>query len=175
LTRHFNTMLHDPSVLGWLTTGMYVAAAWLCAMAAASKRSVFRFWIFLTIALIVLAVNKQLDLQTTLIDALRSLAERDGWYGQRRLLQATSVVICVAIAITGVWMVKRISGERWREHRAALAGVALLAIFLLLRVADIQRLGDMTGLPLSADGVRTAIEWLGLAAIALGARRVAME
>src|SRR4029434_7100888 len=65
-------------------------------------------------------------------------------------------------------------GRHWRTHRLALAGIGVLLVYLLLRVADIERLGEMTGLPLAAAGVRDALEWIGLMLIAAAAWRRAV-
>lgn len=170
-------MLNDPTILGWLTTGMYLAAAWLCAAAAASPRFHRRdrdrrirlFWSALAAILFLLAVNKQLDIQTALIDVLRDRAEREGWYGRRRAFQMMFAAFAIAFMVACVWALKRTLGGRWREHWLVVCGVGLLACFIVLRVADIQRLGEMTGLPVSAEGARSIIEWLGLAAIAVAA------
>jgi hypothetical protein len=175
-------VFNDPTFIGWLATGMYVAAAALCAIAARSpatrslpsaveQRHIARFWWLLAAGLLLLAFNKQIDLQTAITDRLRHAAQRDGWYGSRRALQVLLVGFALGLCALGAWGVKRLLGRHWRTHRLVLAGVGILLVYLLLRVADIERLGEMTGLPLEATGVRDALEWIGLILIAAAAWR----
>lgn len=182
-------MLNDPTMIGWLTTGMYVAAATLCGIAArwparkplrgavshrTDRRRIAAFWWILAAALLLLAINKQLDAQTALTNTLRDMAERGGWYGKRRMWQFIFIVVAAGALIGAVWGVHRLLGRHWREHRLALVGVVLVAGFLLLRIVDIERLGEMTNLPLSANRGRTVVEWAGLACIGAGAWRHAV-
>lgn len=178
-------MFHDQTFLGWLATGLYVAAAALCAiaarwpahygdLAASERRRVACFWWLLAAGLSLLAMNKQLDAQTLLTDRLRDAAERDGWYRGRRMWQVIFVVAAGALAAAGLWGVHRLLGRRWRQHRLALAGTALLLIYLLLRVADIERLGEITGMPLAALRVRSVCEVGGLLLLGVSAWRWAV-
>jgi hypothetical protein len=180
------TLLHDQTFLGWFTTGGYLAAAVLCALASQacvagwrgryteSRRLAF-FWGLITAGLALLAINKQLDLQTVLTDRLREQAERGGWYEHRRIVQALFVMLAAATAAGTLWMLLRLLGPRWREHRLLLAGLVVLAGYLLLRVADIERVGEMAGLSLAAEGLRSVAEWTGLAMIAVAAWRRAVQ
>jgi len=178
-------MFNDPTFLGWFTTGMYVAAAVLCACAARSpvaRLSVHRsvekrlkfFWILLAAGLAALSINKQLDLQTFLTDLLRNDAERRGWYQQRHVLQIAFVVGAVVAGVFALWLLHRLLGRQWRVHRMALGGLAVLMVYLLLRVADIERLGEMLRLPLAAHWLSALLEWAGLLMIAVAAWRRAV-
>jgi hypothetical protein len=177
-------MFLDPTFLGWFTTGAYFAAAVLCALAAQaygrekgrrSSKSLRNLWVVIAIGLIALAVNKQLDLQTLLTDWMRDAAERGGWYGRRRVLQAAFVLAAVIAAAGGLWLILRTLGGRWREHRLMLAGLAAMCVYVLLRVADIERVGEMTGMSLAAENARTIIEWTGLAFIGVAGWRRAVR
>jgi hypothetical protein len=127
------------------------------------------FWFLLAIALAVLAINKQLDLQTALTNMLREDAEHRGWYQQRRVLQIAFVACAIFAAAFGLWLLYRLLGSHWRVHRLALCGLLLLALYLLLRVADIERAGEMLGMSLTAENVRMVLEWTGLICVAIAA------
>jgi hypothetical protein len=179
-------LLHDQTFLGWFTTGAYLAAASLCAFASQacvagrrvhsseSRRLAF-FWGVIAAGLTLLAINKQLDLQTVFTDALRGQAQRDGWYEQRRGLQALFVLVSGGIAVGGLWLLVRVLGPRWREHLLLLGGLVVLSGYLMLRVADIERVGEMTGVSLAAEGLRWAVEWTGLVMIFVAAWRRAVR
>ena len=133
------------------------------------------FWGLITAGLTLLAINKQLDLQTVFTDVLRERAESDGWYEERRGMQARFVLLAGAMAVGCLWILMRLLGPRWREHRLLLAGLATLGCYLMLRVADIERVDEMTGLSFAAEGLRWAMEWAGLAMVAVAGWRRAVR
>ena len=83
---HFG--IGDPTPIGWFTVFAYLAATIACARVWAVDRQADRirqpaspvFWMVLTILLLFLGINKQLDLQTLLNDVGRRMAKADGWY-----------------------------------------------------------------------------------------------
>lgn len=88
--------LDNPNLRGWCVVAAYVIAAVFCARAASCSRpeggEEGRFsvlWWLLASGLLVLGINKQLNLQTLFIVLGRRAAFAGGWYGQRRLVQAT--------------------------------------------------------------------------------------
>src|SRR6266540_5387037 len=90
----------DPTFMGWLTVVGYFTAALLCWMAGRSDQRAHpqsgyprqpRLWFGLALLLTLLGVNKQLDLQTWFTLALKSAAEAQGWYEQRRVFQAAFI------------------------------------------------------------------------------------
>jgi hypothetical protein len=78
----------DPTPLGWATVVAYLAASWACCRAAAAERrsahrgrnSTRPFWSSLGLLLLLLGLNKQLDLQSALTAFGRRLAREQGWY-----------------------------------------------------------------------------------------------
>ena len=62
------------------------AAASFWASRTGKKRD-RRFWIGTSILLVLLGLNKELDLQTVLTDTARYLAHYEGWYDYRRIVQ----------------------------------------------------------------------------------------
>src|SRR5262245_56274620 len=102
---------------------MYVAAAALCAIAArwpavrALPRAVQHmrmklFWWLRCAGLVLLAINKQLDLQTAITDRLRDRTQRHGWYGKRRVMQVMLVGAALGLCAIGAWYVKRLLGSQ---------------------------------------------------------------
>src|SRR3954464_9311371 len=85
----------DPTFIGWFTVIAYFFAAYLCRRAAGeglNRRKVRWFWNGLTVLLILLGINKQLDLQTELTFIGRDFAKATGWYEDRRIVQAIFIV-----------------------------------------------------------------------------------
>lgn len=144
----------DSSPLGWATVAAYAAAAWLCGAAArraagaartverlapveaANQRALAAFWLGGCALLVLLAVNKQLDLQTLMTQLGRDLALAQGWYEERRRVQTAFVAGLAALGtlsgVTIAWwlrsVVARIAGP--------LLGLAMITAFVVVRAAS---------------------------------------
>ena len=132
----------DPSVLGWLTTVCYVFAAGLTLLVLKkvlklpSETGKTRiFWLGVTLLMVFLGLNKQLDLQSFLNSAVRCEAIVDGWYGQRRTVQLMFVVaIAISFFLMLVFILVYFRKTLLRDW-LAVAGVAFLLSFILIHAA----------------------------------------
>src|SRR3569833_3825399 len=87
---HWRPGIGDPTVVGWVTVIAYAVAAVLCLQSAlrilhvkdAGPRVVF--WSVLAVIMLLLGINKQLDLQTWFTLEGKKLALSEGWYNHRR-------------------------------------------------------------------------------------------
>ncbi len=80
----------EPTIAEWLTTAAFITTAILCwgyARCPESFRKHRLFWGSLAVALLILGINKQLDLHTLLETVGREVAKTYGWYSQRRTIQ----------------------------------------------------------------------------------------
>lgn len=136
VTDSWSPQIGDPSVMGWVTVLAYVAA-----MAAALRASRLaprdrRFWLFLAVVLLLLGVNKQLDLQSALTAGGRCIARLQGWYAERRQVQFLFIlgigVLCIAVLLGAA---VRMRGALRR------IGVALLGFGLLLGFVAVRAVG----------------------------------
>ncbi len=136
----------DPTALGWGTVAAYLAGAGLCLAAGrrealAARRRERAFWWILALALLVLGLNKQLDLQSALTEVGRDLLRGLGRPGAKRLVQRSflaALALGGGLGLIGFGWTFRRSVAR---HGLALAGLALLLAFVTLRAAMFQRLG----------------------------------
>ena len=129
----------DPSALGWFTVIAYLVGAWLCLSAAGGDPAggrTTRLWRLIAMTLLLLGLNKQLDLQTLLTQVGRAVAQHQGWYGERLALQAAFIL---AMALTGAIAV----GVMWRRIRVlrcniryALAGLIFIFTYVLIRASS---------------------------------------
>lgn len=170
---------HDPTFIGWLTTGAYAATATLCACAArfapsTDARMSRGCWLALAVVLALLGVNSQLDVQTALTDRLRDWALRDEWYTRRGTWQMLAVLCGMFASAAGLvvgWVLVR---GRSRLARLGFTGVVLVTVSILLRFTDIERADDRLGLTLPPDWSIRLLTWVGLSLISaaawLGAR-----
>ena len=176
----------DPTVVGWAICSAYLVSAWLCYRAAvrcacrgrvnpvnrnpgrgAPPARLRRVWLGLAGLLVLLGINKQLDLQLWLSLAGRWLARTQGWYEYRFYVQlAFFVVLVISVIAAGALLVRQGRGSL-REVRLALVGAALLAIFVLVRGISF----DLLGLRVDLAGVKLheVIEAAGIALVAWSA------
>jgi len=135
----------DPTVMGWVTVAAYLCAAglcWACAVRFVRSHAPDRarvdgvLWWILAVVMLLLAVNKQLDLQSLFTQIGKDAARAQGWYDQRRNIQKWFIV---AIAGSGlllfagtIYALRR----TWRKHWLALLGIAFLISFIIMRAAS---------------------------------------
>ena len=79
----------DPTILGWTTFAFYLVVAFLCfrnktrKLEASDSRPANSAWGWHALAYLLLGLNKQLDLQTSINALGRQLTGTIGWYGNR--------------------------------------------------------------------------------------------
>lgn len=130
----------DPNIAGWVICAAYALAAILAiiVLRAApfdpSHRGRERIlWSLIACLMAALALNKQLDLQSLMLAVGRCLAQEQGWYESRRLVQRDFIFAMIAVAAIGgaaiIWLLRGIV----RHNLIALLGLACLAGFVLSR------------------------------------------
>ena len=129
----------DHTVFGWATVFLYFLASictgYLAKLAKTNKENGF-FWLGLTILLIFLGLNKQLDLQTNLTQWLRAISKAHGWYEQRRGLQLVFISL-MGLAIPLLLISLRVFlNNSWRRYKLTWIGIVLLLVFVSVRAAS---------------------------------------
>jgi hypothetical protein len=144
----------DPTFVGWLTVAAYATAASLAARAfAAARRAEVRFrpdepdaardqrsmkhlWLLITITMLLLGLNKQLDLQTLLIQEVRDRAYAHAWYDDRRRYQVDFILVMSAVAVLFAIVMSLRLRRVLRRVIVAVAGLGLLVLFVLVRASS---------------------------------------
>lgn len=137
----------DPSFAGWFTAVAYAVGAVLAFSAARpgpgnDRRSTF-FWGCVGLLMTLLAVNKQLDLQTLLTEMGRQIAQYQGWMEQRRTVQLwfTAGFSTLAAAVfLGFAVFMR---NRFRRFLLAFIGLFFLLVFIVIRAAGIHHVDQI--------------------------------
>lgn len=157
-------LIHDASPFAWVVVLAYLAGAIACGWAARFTElgRDRRFWAGTAMLLILLGLNKQLDLQTPLTEAGRWMAQQEGWYGSRRLVQATFVVALAAAAFVSLAALSAWLRRSSASVKLAAFGIVLLFGFILLRAASFHHV-DLW-VTQNAGGLRRGW-WLELAGI----------
>jgi len=169
----------DPTFIGWFTVAAYFCAAVLCFTAAIRARRVdraaYRFWVIFTGFMVVLGINKQLDLQSLFTAVLKQFAKSTGWYEDRRIFQG--IFICVIAffglafaALAWIWTSRTLP-----RHRLALLGGIFLVSFIVIRAASFHHIDQILGKELAFLRINHILELSGIACVALGALKVRRE
>lgn len=166
----------DPTFTGWLTVVAYFMAAWLCLRAARRSAASARatnaealIWTGLTCFLIVLGINKQLDLQSGLTAIGRALAKEQGWYRQRHQVQVLFIkTVAASAALVGavaLWLARR----HLRRLGLALSGACMLLAFVVIRAASFHKVDRLIVTDFFGMRINAWLELGGIATVGLGA------
>ena len=170
----------DPTHMGWATVAVYFLASLLCFIAAIKTtsndesispeqlRGLRIFWISLSLMLIVLGFNKQLDLQSLLTQVGKDLALAQGWYEYRRIIQFLFIFI---IGGAGVIALLYLIRKYWQvlDHiKITLAGCFILFIFVLTRAMSFHHMDIFIHKELAGIKMNWLFELGGLVVILLG-------
>ncbi len=144
----------DPTIGGWLTVVVYIAAGLMAYMrlqtairereryraiertASIWQGPMVRFWAIMFVGLVVLGINKQLDLQSFVTAAGKCAARAQGWYDNRRVVQVAFLGALGVIGVTGSILGVSMLRGALRKNAMVLAGVGLLLVFILARAAS---------------------------------------
>lgn len=159
----------DPSVMGWVTVAAYGATALLVVMAFRRfpERGIRLFGVCLALLLAALMVNKQLDLQSALTATGRCLSQMQGWYEDRRMVQAIfimALLLCFLCAGLGVfWVMRRHLGALW----LMLFGVMFLLAFVAVRAVGFHHFDAIINTEVNNVRMNWVLELGGLVMIAI--------
>jgi hypothetical protein len=165
-------LFNDDTPIGWTITAAYAATVF--ASAAASRRDPRpRFWTAVTVVIALLGVNKQLDLQTPFLHYGHELLAAAGLWADRRVFRLLLLVLLVGGGAAFIVFTRRLVGRAWQTYVEALAGLAGLAAFVVMRAAAFNHLGrDFGGRALSSVTVAAALELGSVLLVLVGATRV---
>ena len=142
----------DPTIGGWITVILYLLAVISCwktayklAMVSTGIAQEQRAWRAISALFLALGINKQLDLQTALTEVGRMLAQSEGWYNQRQVVQLAFIVlvaiICVVAALMLLIFVRNAPAPTW----LALIGTTFVLGFVLMRAASFHHIDRFLG------------------------------
>jgi hypothetical protein len=160
----------DPSPMGWVTVAAYAVAAMLAARnALAARRTAVPagFWLALCGLMLLLGVNKQLDVQTWFGQTGRDIAIAQGWYERRRLVQGVFIVVLCGAAVVALAIARRLWRSLWQEYRWAFGGVAMLLTFIIIRAATFHHVDAVLGVSVGVSTAGRLLEVLGVLIVAV--------
>ena len=143
----------DPTLRGWLTVGAYflgaglaLRAAWVSArrnrlsLLPSDRRRLVAFWCLTAAVLLLLGINKQLDLQSWFTQVMRDLAKEQGWYDVRRQYQAAFIITLAVVGLLGTLAAAVLLRRLLRRIGIALLGLGVLGTFVVARAASFHQI-----------------------------------
>lgn len=133
----------DPTVFGWITVLFYAVAMCMSARLAFLQKNIggrYHFWLYLALFLLLLGINKQLDLQTWFTETLREAALEQGWYDYRRPLQGLFIATLGLVMLGILMRLRHFLADAWRLYKVTWIGIALLFSFVLIRAASFHHM-----------------------------------
>ena len=167
---------HDLTVWGWLVVAGYLAAAAIAVGAgllqhrrSEAPRRLEWFWYGLAVALLALAINKQLDLQSYGTEFGARRAVQGGWYGERQFVQTWFIRGVfgggVVVALALLLLFRRASPQHW----LAIAGVVATLAFIAIRASSFHDVDILLRDRVGEVPLNTALEGGGILVIAIAA------
>jgi hypothetical protein len=128
-------------------------------------------WSGMTLLMVFLGLNKQLDLQTALTEVGRMMAQSQGWYEVRAKVQL-AFIGCVLIV--GIWLFAAVLALARGDLRRAwpmVAGTVFLICFVAIRAASFHHIDRFIGIRLAGMRMNWILELGGIGLVAYGAVR----
>ena len=161
----------DPNLTGWATVAAYAACALLAAKVWSRRPDMpgRAFWALMVPLLVFLTVNKQIDLQSAITAAGRCLARAQGWYADRRLVQEGFLLALAGLGLAGFACGLVLLRRSLRQNALALAGLAVLATFVMMRAISFHHFDRVLGIRAFGLTANYIFENAGLFLVALNA------
>jgi len=127
------------------------------------------FWWMMVAILILVGINKQLDLQMLLADFGRTYSKYHGWYDQREPIQRRVLALGACVGMAGLlgvgYKLKRAPKSTW----FALCGVIFLGVNILIHLVSLHWAEHMLGSPIMGVSLENALEIVTLVWIIISA------
>ena len=162
----------DPTFMGWFTVFSYFACAVVAFIAVfvnqmGGRRSVL-FWAMIAFLMILLGINKQLDVQSLLTEIGRQVAKAQGWIDNRRPVQFWGIVIFGITALAAFSVFVLMFRRVFRRFMLAFVGLFVLVSFIIIRAASFHHFDQILGFTFLGARVNWILELTGIYLILCG-------
>jgi hypothetical protein len=165
----------DPSFIGWFTVGAYFVSALLSFFSAwtyqTKDRRSFFFWNLVSLLMLLLAINKQLDLQSLFTEIGRQIAQHQGWMEQRRSVQFWFIVGFSTMSTAGFIWFALILQNLFRRFMLAFVGLFFLLSFIIIRAASFHHFDEFLIFSILDFRMNWILELTGIFIIAAAAAK----
>ena len=165
----------DPTVLGWGTVVAYAVSFVLCVLACrkargTTTRRTASLWAILAAMMLLLGINKQLDLQTWFSQVARDQIMNRGLYDQRRAYQGAFILAASLVGLTTVGGLGFVAIRR-RWPLLPVAGATFLISYVIIRAASFHHVDHIINMSIPGARLSSVIELFGIATIGFAAVR----
>ncbi len=146
----------DPTVVGWaITFGYFIAAItsffayWVQSndnsgdvphtVMVTRLIAPHTFWLYCTIALIILGFNKQLDFQTLFLEILRTESQSNAINPHNQTGKESFIILFFGSMVVVYLTLNIIRRKTQLEIRTALASLTILFIYIVFRASEIHQ------------------------------------
>jgi hypothetical protein len=168
---HWHAGIGDPTIFGWLTVLAYLVAVARCVVKAKDSKKFggnYKFWLYLAAFLLFLGINKQLDLQSWLTQAMKANAQAHGWYPHRRPVQIAFIAILGLGMLIALLSLRLFLANSWRHYKLTWVGIILLCTFILMRAASFHHFDIFINHPILGLEINVILEIGAILLIILG-------
>ena len=141
-------------MIGWVITAAYFISAYLAHTAsracqdaargrnsfdppeAANHRRLATLWLIVAAAMLLLGINKQLDLQALFGEILRDLTRHEIWYKDRHRYQVLFTWATVFLGVLTGFLTLYWLRSVMRRALGAVLGISLIGAFAIIRAAS---------------------------------------
>ena len=141
--------------MGWVTVGAYFLTALIALRLVLNSRRHFpadtflaqrRFWLVVSLLMLALGINKQLDLQSLVTAMGRYYAVRDGWIEHKRVAQVGVIVSILTAAAFSLsfffFRMRNLLKINW----LAITGLTCLLVFIVSRATSFHHMDTFIGI-----------------------------
>ncbi len=161
----------DVSLFGWITVAIYLVAAARCVVKAMASKKFggnYQFWLYLAAFLLLLGINKQLDLQSWLTEFAKDNAHLNGWYEHRRPVQIIFIAVLGLGMLIALLSLRLFLANSWRHNKLTWVGIILLSAFILMRAASFHHFDVFINWPILGLKINVIFEIGAILLIILG-------
>ena len=168
----------DPSVMGWVTVGAYFLTALIALRLVLNSSRWFpadtylaqrRFWLVVSLLMLALGINKQLDLQSLVTAMGRYYAVRDGWLEYKRYVQVGVIISILTLSLLCLSYFFLKMRSLFKTNWLAIVGLICLMAFIVIRATSFHHMDILINTYIASVKVNWLLELSGVAAVALSA------
>jgi ribosomal protein S27AE len=160
----------EPSVLGLVAILLYILVAIRCVYKASASK-VFggndQLWFYLAAFLLLLAINKQFDLQGWVAQTIKQQLIAYGLFDDRDTILGIFVAVAILSTIIVLFNIRVYLASIWRNYKLAYIGIILLCLVISLNVISNERLSEISQFQLMGASSSVWIEICALLLISL--------
>lgn len=170
----------DPSAAGWMTVLAYFVCCYQSFRVYLRGERIFnppvkrqiRLWGLIALAMLLLGINKQLDLQTFFTAAVKYFALEQGWYHERRVYQKLFIFVVSGMGLMAWTVLLATYLPVIRQHYLALFGSGALLVFVLMRASSFHTMDSFISSRFWGLKMNWVLELSGIVLILMNARHL---